>query len=113
MPKNGHKKEKGDQHMVKKSPQQMQIVSQPPLPAQPARRYTTSEVFSEPTDIDKAWGERRNMIRAILNAGVMTLRDRAMGYILAQEKETFMRNAHDKKPQPNIVLEDLLNVFEG
>lgn len=98
--------------MAKKSSKQL-VVSHPPLPAPAARRYSASEVFSEPTDAEKAWVERRKMIRAILNAGVMTLRDRAMSYILAHEKEQFMRNAQERKPQPKLVLEDLLNVFEG
>jgi hypothetical protein len=76
----------------------------------PAKRYT-SIVLQVPADVLDEWLERQKMIRAILRAGAATLGDRAVKYVIKREKEEFLKNAHDRKPQRKLDLEELLSVF--
>lgn len=76
----------------------------------PARRYT-STVLQTPADVLDAWAERQKMIRSILRAGAATLGDRAVKYVLKREKEEFLKNAQQQKPQRALDLEELLSVF--
>lgn len=94
--------------------QQSEALAPAPSPSVPSlRRYSTAEAFAAPTDVETAWVERRTMIKAILNAGVLTMRDRATKYVLAIEKEAFMKNAQERKPQPPLTIESLLDVFNS
>lgn len=82
-----------------------------PVPAKsPVRRYS-SMVLQTPADVLDAWAERQKMTRSILRAGAATLGDRAVKYVLKRDKEEFLKNAHEGKPQRPLNLEELLSVF--
>lgn len=78
----------------------------PPL----AKRYS-AVVLQTPADVLDEWAERQKMIRSILRAGAATLGDRAVKHVLKREKEEFLLNAKERRPQRSLDLEELLSVF--
>lgn len=95
------------------SEQQMPVTSQPPIADSSVMRYSRQEAFAAPTDVNDAWLERQKMIRAILTAGILTLRDRATKYVIAIEREEFYKSVGERTEPKPLTLERLLDVFNS
>lgn len=98
---------------VASSDQQMPAPSPQPIETSSVVRYNRQEAFSAPTDVNDAWLERQKMIRAILTTGILTLRDRAVKYVIAIEREEFYKSVGERKEPKPLTLESLLDVFNS
>lgn len=92
---------------------QMPAPSPPPIVTSSVARYNRQEAFAAPTDVNEAWLERQKMVRAILHAGILTLRDRATKHVLAIEREEFYKSIAERKQPKPLTLESLLDVFNS